>query len=73
MQTNKQTLSFLVSLQVQIKNRRFEALKKLITEGSYFSEEEMRKRNPLLYEQLIGQFLTEEEKHDREYDTTEKT
>lgn len=58
---------------VQIKNRRFEALKKLITEGSYFSEEEMRKRNPLLYEQLIGQFLTEEEKRDREYDTTEKT
>lgn len=58
---------------VQIKNRRFEALKKLITEGSYFSEEEMRKRNPLLYEHLIGQFLTEEEKHDREYDYTEKT
>lgn len=49
-----------------IKNRRFDALKKMVTEGTYFSEEEMRKRNPLLYEQLVGQYLSEEEKRMRE-------
>ncbi|XP_013397532.1 coiled-coil domain-containing protein 97 [Lingula anatina] len=44
-----------------IKNRRYEAMKKLIEDGEYFSEEEMKSRNPLLYEQMIGQYLTEEE------------
>ncbi|MEQ2216662.1 hypothetical protein XENOCAPTIV_019980, partial [Xenoophorus captivus] len=29
--------------------------------GEYFSEEQMRMREPLLYEQYIGQFLTDEE------------
>lgn len=30
-------------------------------EGEYFSEEQMRIREPLLYEQYIGQYLTDEE------------
>ncbi|KAK7792859.1 hypothetical protein R5R35_009636 [Gryllus longicercus] len=51
--------------QVDVRNRRFEALKKLMKEGDYFSEEEMKKRNPLMYEQLIGQYLTPQERQDR--------
>lgn len=44
-----------------VKNRRYEAMKKLEHDGEYFSEEEMKYRDPFLYEQLIGQFITEEE------------
>lgn len=44
-----------------IKNRRYEALKKMIKDDTYFSEIEMMKRNPLLYEQLVGQYMSEEE------------
>lgn len=32
-----------------------------LQEGKYFSEEQMRSRQPLLYEQYIGQYLTDEE------------
>lgn len=32
-----------------------------LQEGKYFSEEQMRSREPLLYEQYIGQYLTDEE------------
>lgn len=49
------------SKHVDVKNRRYAALKKLINEGSYFSETEMRRRNPLMYEHLVGRHLTEEE------------
>lgn len=38
----------------------------MLKEDSYFSEIEMMKRNPLLYEQLVGQYLTEEEKRERD-------
>lgn len=48
--------------QRKIRNRRFECLKEMIENTTYFSEEEMRSRNPLLYEQYIGQYLTEEER-----------
>lgn len=51
---------------LKTKNRRYEALKQLITENSYFSEVEMMKRNPLLYEQLVGQYLNEEERRERD-------
>lgn len=51
---------------VDIRNRRYEALKTLIEKGEYFSECEMMKRNPLLYEHLVGQYLTEEEKKARD-------
>ena len=45
-----------------VKNRRFQYLQELVDNGSYFSEEEMRDRNPILYEHYIGQYLSEEEK-----------
>lgn len=47
---------------VRVKNRRYEALRSLMSQGSYFSESEMKKRNPLLYEQLVGQYLSESER-----------
>lgn len=50
------------SNKVRIKNRRYEALKKMVDEGSYFSDAEMRKRNPFLYDQMIAQHLTEGER-----------
>ncbi|XP_055387220.1 coiled-coil domain-containing protein 97 [Condylostylus longicornis] len=50
-----------------IKNRRFTVMKKMILEqNEYFSETEMMKREPLLYEQLVGQYLTETEKNVRD-------
>jgi hypothetical protein len=36
-----------------------------VKEGIYFSEKEMKLRNPLLYQQLIGQYLTKKEVEDR--------
>nr|XP_012216227.1 PREDICTED: vacuolar protein sorting-associated protein 35 isoform X4 [Linepithema humile] len=51
---------------IDVRNRRYEALKTLIEKGEYFSECEMMKRNPLLYEHLVGQYLTEEEKKARD-------
>lgn len=45
-----------------MKNRRYEALKKLVETTDYFSEEEMQRRNPLLFDQLIGKYHTEEER-----------
>lgn len=47
---------------IDVKNRRYEALKELIGDNSYFSEVEMMKRNPLLYEQMVGRYLTKAEK-----------
>ena len=49
-----------------VKNRRYEALKSLVEKGEYFSETEMMKRNPLLYDQLVGRYLTEEQKKVRD-------
>jgi len=47
----------------RVKNRRFQAMQKMISAGDeHFSEDSMRQRNPLLYDQLVGQFLTAEEK-----------
>lgn len=51
---------------IDVRNKRYEALKALIKKGEYFSECEMMKRNPLLYEHLVGQYLTEEEKKARD-------
>lgn len=51
---------------IDVRNRRYEALRTLIGKGDYFSECEMMKRNPLLYEHLVGQYLTEEEKKARD-------
>ncbi|KMQ95737.1 vacuolar protein sorting-associated protein 35 [Lasius niger] len=51
---------------IDVRNKRYEALKALVEKGEYFSECEMMKRNPLLYEHLVGQYLTEEEKKARD-------
>ncbi|XP_075152577.1 coiled-coil domain-containing protein 97 [Haematobia irritans] len=60
--------------QQDIKNRRYVALQKLIEEGEYFSETEMMKRSPHLYHELIGQYLSEEEKKMRDsYDVRNTT
>ncbi|KAK7103141.1 hypothetical protein V1264_018101 [Littorina saxatilis] len=45
-----------------VKNRRYAAMKELESGGEYFGEEAMKQREPLLYEQMVGQFLTDEEK-----------
>ncbi|KAF7273619.1 hypothetical protein GWI33_013665 [Rhynchophorus ferrugineus] len=58
---------------MEIKNRRYMALQKLIEEQSYFSEVEMMKRNPLLYDQLVGQYLSEKERQERDFVNNENT
>lgn len=50
----------------RVRNRRYKALQKLQDESDYFSEKEMMFRNPLLYEQLIGQYLTDDEIRERD-------
>jgi len=47
---------------IQIKNRRYEALQKLVDTSDYFTEEEMQRRNPILYNQLVGRYHTKEER-----------
>lgn len=43
------------------KNRRYVALRKLIKEDNeYFSDWEMRTRDPLLYNDMIGKYLNEQ-------------
>ena len=49
-----------------VANRRYECMQRLVKESDFFSEEEMRKRCPWMYEQYIGQYLTEEEKFNRD-------
>lgn len=43
-----------------VKNRRYGAVARLEAEG-YFDEDEMKRRDPLLYDQMVGRYLTEEE------------
>ncbi|XP_032393000.1 coiled-coil domain-containing protein 97 [Etheostoma spectabile] len=45
----------------RVRNQRYAALRALQREGEYFNDEQMRMREPLLYEQYIGQYLTDEE------------
>ncbi|XP_052768788.1 coiled-coil domain-containing protein 97-like isoform X2 [Mya arenaria] len=45
----------------RVKNRRYEAMKELISQGDYFSDDEMKFREPYLYEQMVGQYLTGDE------------
>lgn len=49
------------TLHTRLRNRRYAALRELIQGGEYFSDEQMRFRAPLLYEQYIGQYLSPEE------------
>ncbi|CAD6186951.1 unnamed protein product [Caenorhabditis auriculariae] len=46
-----------------VKNRRFNAMQKMMSEP-FFSDEQMREREPYLFDVMIGRFLTEEERHD---------
>ena len=49
--------------QNKVKNRRYAALRNMLeTNDDYFSWEAMKARQPLLHEQLVGRFLTTEEK-----------
>jgi len=49
---------------IRVKNRRYEALKRLVNDGKYFSMTEMKERNPLMFEQLVGQYMSEQEKEE---------
>ena len=45
-----------------VKNRRHMYMEKLMGEGEFFSEEDMRKRDPALYEYYVGRHFTQEER-----------
>ncbi|XP_053663172.1 coiled-coil domain-containing protein 97 [Anopheles marshallii] len=51
---------------IEVRNRRYVALQQMSNDGTYFTETEMMQRAPLLYEQLVGQFMTEQEKQERD-------
>ncbi|XP_058980764.1 coiled-coil domain-containing protein 97 [Musca domestica] len=60
--------------QQDVKNRRYVALQRLIQDGEYFSEQEMMKRSPELYHELVGQHLSKEERQMRDsYDVKNTT
>ena len=42
-------------------HRRYKKLQHLLEEGSFFSEEAMKERCPWLYDQFVGQYLTDRE------------
>ena len=46
----------------QTSNRRYKAIEELTATTDYFTDREMHGRCPLLYEQYIGQFLSDEER-----------
>ena len=47
----------------KVKNRRYKALMQMMSLGDeYFTEEAMKARDPLLYEEMIGRYLTKEER-----------
>lgn len=56
----------LANRQRDVKNRRYAAMQRLMDENEYFSEVEMMKREPLLYEHLIGQYMTANERNLRD-------
>ncbi|EDW64799.1 coiled-coil domain-containing protein 97 [Drosophila virilis] len=51
---------------VCVKNRRYHAMEQLLQKGEYFSEHEMMQRAPELYQELVGQYLTEQERKQRD-------
>ncbi|GMS80761.1 hypothetical protein PENTCL1PPCAC_2936, partial [Pristionchus entomophagus] len=48
--------------EAQKKNRRYNALEKLKNEGVFFSDEKMRERQPLLYDRMVGRYLSDDER-----------
>ncbi|XP_050441942.1 coiled-coil domain-containing protein 97 [Adelges cooleyi] len=59
------------SRKVICKNRRYQALLEMV-KGDYFNDSEMRNREPLLWEQLVGQYLSPEEKLNFDHLDTEQ-
>lgn len=51
-----------------VNNRRYRAVQELMAGNEYFTDEAMRERKPLLYEQYIGQYLSEDEKWELDLD-----
>ncbi|KAK3868993.1 hypothetical protein Pcinc_025676 [Petrolisthes cinctipes] len=51
---------------IRVRNRRYAALERLRRQGEYFSEEEMERRDPLLYHQLIAQHQTQQERNQKQ-------
>lgn len=49
-----------------VRNRRYVAMQKMLDSTTYFSEKEMMSREPLLYEQLIGRYMTDGERRLRD-------
>ena len=47
---------------IATRNRRFVHMEKQLEKGTYFEEDAMRSRNPLLFEHYVGQYMTEEER-----------
>ncbi|XP_022090963.1 coiled-coil domain-containing protein 97-like isoform X2 [Acanthaster planci] len=45
-----------------VRNRRYEALKQLEREGTYFEDKAMKDRDPLMFEEYVGQYMTDEER-----------
>jgi hypothetical protein len=43
----------------QARNRRYQRLQQLLREGTYFSEDEIRQRHPLIYHNIVGKFAGE--------------
>ncbi|XP_047530283.1 coiled-coil domain-containing protein 97 [Vanessa atalanta] len=50
----------------RVRNRRYKAMQKLQEDTDYFTEKQMMYRNPFLYDQLIGQYLTDDEIRERD-------
>ena len=44
-----------------VKNRRYNYLKNVLKQSDYFEDKELEKRNPLLYKQYIGQYISDDE------------
>mmetsp|Transcript_47487 Transcript_47487/g.60978 ORF Transcript_47487/g.60978 Transcript_47487/m.60978 type:complete len:288 (-) Transcript_47487:109-972(-) len=44
---------------IKARNRRFQKLQELLTEGIYFKDEEIRRRNPMLYHIYLGKYFGE--------------
>ncbi|CAB0007641.1 unnamed protein product [Nesidiocoris tenuis] len=59
------------STKATVRNRRLEAIRRLSESGEYFTDKEMKRRNPLLFEELVGQYLTKEQK--KEFENTNET
>lgn len=46
-----------VNRNVKDRNRRYAEMLRLRDEGSYFSNEKMREREPLLFDMILGKYL----------------